>query len=116
MIQGVLQAQDPYFDKEENMNLINGDKIVTLTVYDSENDIGIDRKMSIIEFVNETTPEGVTSMDLITSVRLTNRDWIDLLSSQFDISRSAAKNMLHCMMSIAHTEHAIKQFNGRKEE
>lgn len=30
--------------------------------------------------------------------RMTNRQWIDFLSAQFDISRTSAKEMLHGMM------------------
>lgn len=31
---------------------------------------------------------------------LTNAEWIDFLSEQFDISRTSAKEMLHAMMSV----------------
>ncbi len=32
--------------------------------------------------------------------KMTNKEWIDFLVQQFDVSRSTAKNMLHVMLSI----------------
>lgn len=31
---------------------------------------------------------------------MTNSEWIDFLSEQFDISRTSSKEMLHTMMSL----------------
>ena len=49
--------------------------------------------------------------------RLTNKEWIDFLAAQFDISRTSAKDMLHGMMWIKRRE-KIKRINNplRKEE
>ena len=46
--------------------------------------------------------------------RLTNAEWYDFLSKQFDISRTSAKEMLHMMMSVKKEDNFKKQFSGRK--
>ena len=46
--------------------------------------------------------------------QLTNSEWIDFLSEQFDISRTSAKEMLHVMMSVKKEDNFKKQFSGRK--
>lgn len=46
--------------------------------------------------------------------RLTNSEWIDFLTKQFDISRTSAKEMLHAMMSVKKEDNFKKQFSGRK--
>lgn len=43
--------------------------------------------------------------------RLTNKEWIDLLSEQFDVSRTSARDMLHAMMSVKKEDNFKKQFN-----
>jgi hypothetical protein len=45
------------------MTLIDGDKIVTAQLYDDEHEEFIDKKMSIIDFVNAYSDEGVTTAD-----------------------------------------------------
>lgn len=48
--------------------------------------------------------------------RMTNRQWIDFLSAQFDISRTSAKEMLHGMMQWKKKDNFKKLFNrGRAE-
>ncbi len=47
--------------------------------------------------------------------RMTNRQWIDFLSAQFDISRTSAKEMLHGMMQWKKEDNLKKLFNGRQE-
>jgi hypothetical protein len=44
--------------------------------------------------------------------RMTNRQWIDFLSAQFDISRTSAKEMLHGMMQWKKEDNFKKMFNG----
>lgn len=44
--------------------------------------------------------------------RMTNRQWIDFLSAQFDISRTSAKEMLHGMMQWKKEDNFKKLFNG----
>ena len=46
--------------------------------------------------------------------RMTNRQWIDFLSAQFDISRTSAKEMLHGMMRWKKEDNFKKMFNGGK--
>lgn len=48
------------------------------------------------------------------NIKLTNSEWIDFLSEQFDISRTSAKEMLHTMMSVKREDNFKKQFSGRK--
>ena len=45
------------------MTLIDGDRIVTAQLYDDEHEEFIEKKMSIIDFVNAYTDEGVTTAD-----------------------------------------------------
>jgi len=45
------------------MTLINGDKIVTAQLYDDEHEEFTEKKMSIIDYVNAYTNEGVTTAD-----------------------------------------------------
>lgn len=45
------------------MTLINGDKIITAQLYDDEHEEFIEEKMSIIDYVNAYTTEGVTTSD-----------------------------------------------------
>lgn len=47
-------------------------------------------------------------------IKLTNRDWINFLVEQFDISRTSAKEMLHVMMRVKWEDNFKKQFSGRK--
>lgn len=45
------------------MTLIDGDKIITAEFYDDEHEEFIEKEMSIIDFVNTYTDEGVTIAD-----------------------------------------------------
>jgi len=45
---------------------------------------------------------------------MSNKEWIDFLCEQFDISRTSAKEMLHVMMSVKKEDNFKKQFSGRK--
>ncbi len=45
---------------------------------------------------------------------MTNHEWIDFLSEQFDVSRTSAKEMLHAMISVKKEDNFKKQFSGRK--
>ena len=46
------------------------------------------------------------------NVRMTNKQWIDFLCFQFDISRTVAKKMLHVMMEVKRRDNIMKQFLG----
>ena len=43
--------------------------------------------------------------------RLTNAEWVNFLSKQFNISRTSAKKMLHVMMSVKKEDNFKKQFS-----
>ena len=45
------------------MTLIDGDRIVTAQLYDDEHEEFIEKEMSIIDFINAYTEEGVTASD-----------------------------------------------------
>lgn len=45
------------------MTLIDGDRIITTQLYDDEHEEFKEQKMSIIDFVNGYTDEGVTTAD-----------------------------------------------------
>jgi len=45
------------------MTLIDGDKIITTQLYDDEYEEYTEEKMSIIDYVNAYTDEGVTTAD-----------------------------------------------------
>ena len=45
------------------MTLIDGDRIVTAQLYDDEHEEFTEKKMSIIDFVNAYTDEGITTAD-----------------------------------------------------
>lgn len=47
------------------MTLIDGDRIITTQEYDDEHEEFIDRRMSIIDYINIYTHEGVTEEDVI---------------------------------------------------
>lgn len=47
--------------------------------------------------------------------KLTNHEWIDFLTEQFDISRTSAKEMLHAMMSVKKEDNFKKQFSQGKK-
>ena len=45
------------------MTLIDGDRIITAQLYDDEHEEFTEKKMSIIDYVNAYTDEGVTTAD-----------------------------------------------------
>ena len=45
------------------MTLIDGDRIVTAQLYDDEHEEFTEKKMSIIDYVNAYTDEGITTAD-----------------------------------------------------
>lgn len=47
--------------------------------------------------------------------RMTNRQWVDFLSAQFDISRTSAKEMLHGMMRWKKEDNFKKMFEEEKK-
>lgn len=51
----------------ERMILIDGNRIVTAYLYDDEHEEYIEKEMSIIDFINAYTFEGVSEFDKIES-------------------------------------------------
>lgn len=49
-------------------------------------------------------------------MRLSNKEWIDFLVAQFNISRTSARNMLHVMMQVKREDNFKKKFSGAKKE
>ena len=43
--------------------------------------------------------------------RMSNKEWIDFLCEQFDISRTSAKDMLHVMMKVKKMDNFKKQWD-----
>lgn len=63
------------------MTLIDGDRIVTAQLYDDEHEEFTEEKMSIIDYVNAYTDEGVTTADdVLDKIRAelhANAEWHD---------------------------------------
>ena len=51
------------------MTLIDGDRIITAQLYDDEYEEFTEKKMSIIDYVNAYTDEGVTEADVVDCTR-----------------------------------------------
>lgn len=47
---------------------------------------------------------------------MTNKEWIDFLSKEWNISRTSAKEMLHTMMIVKKEDNFKKQFNHNIKE
>lgn len=46
---------------------------------------------------------------------MTNREWIDLLSKEFSVSRTSARDMLHAVMNIKRYDNFKRLFNPLPE-
>ena len=51
------------------MTLIDGDRIITAQLYDDEYEEFTEKKMSIIDYINAYTDEGVTKADVVEQTR-----------------------------------------------
>lgn len=58
------------------MTLIDGDRIITAQLYDDEHEEYTEKKMSVIDFINAYTDEGVTEADVVEPERKKGK-WID---------------------------------------
>lgn len=47
---------------------------------------------------------------------MTNKEWLDLLSKEFDVSRTSARDMLHVLMNIKREDNFKKMFNKPNKE
>lgn len=46
---------------------------------------------------------------------MTNREWIDLLSKEFSVSRTSARDMLHAIMNIKRYDNFKRTFDPLPE-
>lgn len=46
---------------------------------------------------------------------MTNQEWIDLLSKEFDVSRTSARDMLHALMTIKRYDNFKREFDPLPE-
>ena len=90
----------------------------------------IDRKAAIDAFEERLKTNGYSNAALVSELnrcigylmqlpsvqpeRMTNRQWVDFLSAQFDISRTSAKEMLHGKKKKKKEDNFKKLFNGGK--
>ena len=51
------------------MTLIDGDRIVTVQLYNDEYEVFTEKEMSIIDYINAYTDEGVTAADIVEQPR-----------------------------------------------
>lgn len=51
------------------MTLIDGDRIITAQLYDDEHEEFTEKKMSIIDYINAYTDEGVTEADVVDCIK-----------------------------------------------
>ena len=75
----------------------------------------LDRETLLNRFVRKVVVDAVKALPSSQPERMTNRQWIDFLSAQFDISRTSAKEMLHGMMQCKKEDNFKKLFNGGRE-
>ena len=47
------------------MTLIDGDRIITAQLYDDEHEEFTEKKMSIVDYINAYTDEGITEVDVV---------------------------------------------------
>ena len=51
------------------MTLIDGDRIITAQLYDDEHEEFTEKKMSVIDYINAYSDEGVTEADVVAQTR-----------------------------------------------
>lgn len=83
------------------MTLIDGDRIITAQLYDDEHEEFTEKKMSIIDFINTYTDEGVAEADVVEQTRwipMTNKRAIEMLKNELacvgnpDCNREECRN------------------------
>lgn len=73
------------------MTLIDGDRIITAQLYDDEHEEFTEKKMSIIDFVNKFTDEGVTTADdVIDKIRA------EIKHFMFDVNANSSESDYAC--------------------
>lgn len=72
------------------MTLIDGDRIITAQLYDDEHEEFTEKKMSIIDYVNAYTDEGVTTAD----------DVLDKIRTEIEALPKTYPFVDHCDMYV----------------
>lgn len=88
------------------MTLIDGDKIVTAQLYDDEHEEFTEKKMSIIDYINTYTDEGVTTAD----------DVLDKVRAEIDKIYEREGNSVDCLNALDEVKEIIDKYKGESEE
>lgn len=88
------------------------DYISRQAAIDALNQKKIYRPLDSDRYVISDCLNTIVNLPSVQPERMTNRQWIDFLSAQFDISRTSAKEMLHGMMQWKKEDNFKKMFNG----
>lgn len=87
------------------MTLIDGDRIITAQLYDDEHEEFVEQKMSIIDFVNGYTDEGVTTADdVIDKIRA------EIKHFMFDVNANSSESDYACNYIL----NILDKIQGRK--
>lgn len=88
------------------MTLIDGDRIVTVQIYDDEHEEFTEKKMSIIDFINGYTDEGVTTAD----------DVLDKIRAEINTMPCAITSMKEIYVNRDKVINIIDKYKGESEE
>lgn len=88
------------------MTLIDGDRIVTAQLYDDEHEDFTEQKMSIIDYVNMYTTEGVTTAD----------DVLDKIRAEFEELRHYYPMGHDYQIAITRCLAVIDKYRAESEE
>ena len=70
------------------MTLIDGDRIITAQLYDDEHEEFTEKKMSIIDYINAYTDEGVTTADVVEQTDgdlISRQEVLDILKDKWNM-------------------------------
>lgn len=96
------------------MTLIDGDRIVTAQLYDDEYEEFTEKKMSIIDYVNAYTTEGVTTADdVLGKIRAEIENHCGLLKE--NPYKCHCKYYCNCMMRVREILEIIDKYKTDKE-
>ena len=90
---------------------LTGDLLSRKAVIDAiyKNGCNTRRILDAVEALPSAQPERKTG-------RMSNKDWIDFLCEQFDISRTSARDMLHGMMKCKKEDNFKRVFNPMRKD
>ncbi len=87
------------------MTLIDGDKIVTAQLYDDEHEEFTEKKMSIIDFINAYSDEGVTVAD----------DVFDKIRDEIDKIYGREGSSYDCLNALDELKEFIDKYKAESE-